>query len=102
LTRRTERKLQQRQSRIPEFHSYEEEAAWFDTHDMADYQDEFKPAEITVDENLVHSIVIDLDRETMRRLDQSAREQGLSPIALARAWILERLEDSAQPSPGSG
>jgi hypothetical protein len=29
-------------SRIPQFASRQEEADWFDTHDMADYQDEFK------------------------------------------------------------
>lgn len=29
-------------SRIPVFTSREEEAAWWDSHDLADYQDEFE------------------------------------------------------------
>lgn len=30
-------------SRIPEFSSREEEAEWFDTHDMADYRTSSRP-----------------------------------------------------------
>jgi len=32
-------------SRIPIFASREEEAAWWDSHDLADYQDEFETVE---------------------------------------------------------
>jgi hypothetical protein len=31
-----------RTSRVPIFTSREEEAAWWDSHDLADYQDEFE------------------------------------------------------------
>ena len=33
-------------SRIPEFASIEEEAAFWDTHSTADYEDEFKPVRV--------------------------------------------------------
>jgi hypothetical protein len=39
-------------SRIPVFASREEEAAWWDSHDLADYQDEFKTVEATFADDL--------------------------------------------------
>lgn len=39
-------------SRIPIFSSREEEAAWWDSHDLADYQDEFTTIEVTFAEDL--------------------------------------------------
>jgi hypothetical protein len=35
-------------SRIPEFKGYEEEAQWWETHNLADYQDEFETVELEV------------------------------------------------------
>ena len=34
--------MTKQKSRIPDFKTFEEEAAWWDTHDPADYQDELK------------------------------------------------------------
>ncbi len=39
-------------SRIPVFTSREEEAAWWDSHDLADYQDEFETVEARFAEKL--------------------------------------------------
>lgn len=39
-------------SRIPVFSSREEEAAWWDSHDLADYQDEFETVEARFAEKL--------------------------------------------------
>ena len=39
-------------SRIPVFTSREEEAAWWDSHDLADYQDEVETVEARVAEQL--------------------------------------------------
>lgn len=39
-------------SRIPDFASRDEEAAWWDSHDLADYQDEFKTVEARFAEKL--------------------------------------------------
>ena len=36
----------QKQSIIPEFKTIEEEAEWFDTHDLAEYWDGLEPVEI--------------------------------------------------------
>ena len=37
--------MTEQKSRIPDFKNRQEMAEWFDTHDMADYQDEFKTVE---------------------------------------------------------
>ena len=38
--------------RIPTFASREEEASWWDSHDLADYQDEFETVEARFAEKL--------------------------------------------------
>ena len=79
-------------SRIPDFKSREEEAEWFDTHDMADYQDEFKTVKARFAKNLSGGgLNIRLDRETLATLRAKAHEQGIGPTTLVRMWILEHL-----------
>jgi len=87
------RKKEQQTSRIPEFASREEEAEWFDTHDMADYQDEFKTVRVRFAKNLSQGITIRLDPETLKILRDRAHEKGIGPTTLARMWILEHLQE---------
>jgi hypothetical protein len=79
-------------SRIPEFASIEEEAAFWDTHSTADYEDEFKPVRVRVAKRLSTGVTIRFDPETLRRLRTIAREQGIGPTTLIRMWVLERLK----------
>jgi len=83
----------QGKNRIPEFTSREEEAQWFDTHDMADYQDEFKTVRARFARNLSEGLNIRLDKETLERLRSRAKEMGIGPTTLARMWILEHLQE---------
>jgi predicted DNA binding CopG/RHH family protein len=78
-------------SRIPEFRSRAEEAEWFDTHDMADYQDEFKTVKVRFAKNLSEGLNIRLDKETLTKLREIAHEKGIGPTTLARMWVLEHL-----------
>lgn len=78
-------------SRIPQFASREEEAAWWDSHDLADYQDEFKTVRARFAKNLSKGIMVRLDPETLSELREQAHQQGIGPTTLARMWILERL-----------
>ncbi len=82
-------------SRIPRFASREEEAEFWDTHDITEYQDELKPVRVRFAKNLSEGITIRLDPETLRELRTRAREKGIGPTTLARMWILERLKESA-------
>lgn len=78
---------------IPEFASREEEAEFWDTHDLADYWDEFKPVDVRFAKNLSEGITIRLDSETLAKLRSRAKEKGIGPTTLARMWILERLQE---------
>jgi len=82
-------------SRIPAFSSREEEAQWWDTHDLADYQDEFKTVRVRFAKNLSEGITIRLDPATLGELRTQANEKGVGPTTLARMWILEHLKGQA-------
>ncbi len=82
-------------SRIPQFSNREEEALWWDTHDLVDYQDEFKTVRARFARNLSEGITIRLDSQTLAALREQARKKGLGPTTLARMWILERLNDAS-------
>jgi hypothetical protein len=102
-------------SRIPEFHSYEEEATWWDTHDPLDYMDEFeKPRLVMPDKNKkVKSIFIGeaarlkeilnvrFDEQALSDIRDIAQEKGIGPTTLVRMWALEKLgEEKAQRQTG--
>ena len=76
---------------IPEFKNREEEAKWFDTHDMADYQHEFKTVKAKFAKNLSEGITIRFDQPTLDKIRKIAHNKGLGPTTLARMWILEHL-----------
>ena len=88
MTMQKERK----KSRIPEFKTIEEEAEFWDTHDTTDYEDEFKPVKVRFADKLFDRVTIPVDADTLAQLDALAREQELNATALARRWVLERLE----------
>lgn len=77
---------------IPKFANHEEEAAFWDKHDLADYWDEFKPVKVRFAKNLSEGITIRFDSETLLKLRTQAKKKGIGPTTLARMWILERLQ----------
>ena len=77
---------------IPAFHSREEEAAFWDTHDFTEYTAGFKPVRVRFAKNLSEGITVRLDPSTLAELRSLAREKGMGPTTLARMWILERLQ----------
>jgi hypothetical protein len=77
--------------RIPEFKSIEEEAEFWDTHDTADFEDEFKPVEVRFEPNLSEGITVRFDAATLEKLRSEARKKGIGPAALLRLWALKRL-----------
>lgn len=82
---------ERKQAQIPEFSSREEMAAWFDTHDVGDYIDEFEKVEVQVDRNLTKSLNVRLDPEVFTKLQIQADKKGVGTSTLVRMWILERL-----------
>ncbi len=96
-THRPNKAARLKKSRIPEFKDRTEEARWFDTHDLANYQDEFKTIRAHFARNLSQGITIRFDPGTLNRLRAEAREKGIGPTTLARMWILERLGETDRP-----
>lgn len=82
---------QNKKSRIPDFATREEEAAFWDSHDIADYEDELKPVKVRFAEKLSEGITVRLDPDTLEELRTRARRMGIGPTTLARMWILEHL-----------
>jgi predicted DNA binding CopG/RHH family protein len=82
-------------SRIPQFTSREEEAAWWDNHDITDYLDELKPVKVRFAKNLSEGLTVRLDPETMQALRERAKRHGIGPTTLIRMWVMERLRAEA-------
>ena len=87
----TQANEQQPRHRIPEFKNRQEMAEWFDTHDTADYEDEFKQVQVRFAKNLSGNINVRLDPDSLAQLRQQAHAKGIGPTTLARMWILEHL-----------
>ncbi len=79
-------------SRIPKFKNRQEEAKFFDSHDMADFQDEFKTVRANFSQNLSAGVTIRLDEKTLNKLRDKAHQKGVGPTTLARMWLLEKLQ----------
>ncbi len=88
--------------RIPVFNSIEEEAAFWDTHDVTDFLEESTPVEIEVGPELAARLTVRFDRADWRQLSTHARAIGVGPSTLVRMWVRERLRASAASDPQLG
>ncbi|HLI50896.1 MAG TPA: CopG family antitoxin [Thermomicrobiaceae bacterium] len=82
--------------RIPAFHSVEEEAAFWDTHDLADFLDDLEPVEVTTAAGLAERLTIRLEPEDRAKLARRAKRMGVGPSTLARIWLKERLRQESE------
>jgi hypothetical protein len=81
-------------SRIPDFQSREEEAAFWDTHDFTEFLEETRSVKLRVAKNLSAGLTVRLDRQDREELERRAAEQGIGPSTLVRMWIKERLRQA--------
>ncbi len=96
MARKPEAKIQRTaapKTRIPTFSSIEEEAEFWDTHDVTDYWDELKPVKARFAKNLSHGMTIRLDLDTSIKLRSEAARKGIGPTTLVRMWVIERLQE---------
>ena len=87
---------------IPEFKTREEEAEFWDTHDLADYWDQWKPVKIKFAKNLSEGITVRFEPETLAELRRRAKAMGIGPTTLVRMWVMERMaseKPQAAPPP---
>jgi predicted DNA binding CopG/RHH family protein len=83
--------MSQNKSRIPEFKTRQEMAKWWDKHNLADYQDEFKTVKAQFAKDLSQNLTIRLDQQTLKKLRTKAQKKGIGPTTLARMLIIEHL-----------
>ena len=88
--------MKKKASRIPKFKTYAEEANFWDTHSLADYWNEFEDVDIVFDlqKPKEETLVLRLQKNVKDKLERKARSKGLNVSALARMWLIERLQSS--------
>lgn len=93
-----EQDAEQRQSRIPHFKSYAEEAEWWESTDTgaAEYDQEFRPVKAHFSQGLTRSMQIRFDQATDQALEERAKELGVKKSTLVRIWIKERLRQDRE------
>jgi hypothetical protein len=78
-------------SEIPEFETLEEEAVFWDSHSLAEFEDEWEPVEIEVARPLRHGLTVTFASEEFHRLWAEAKRCNISPSVLAHEWIMKAL-----------
>lgn len=88
--------MKKKRNKLPDFSkmSYEEEAKWWDTHDLGDFWDEFKDVNIKFElhKPKEETLVLRLQKQLKNRLEHVAKTKGLNVSALARMWLMEKLQ----------
>jgi hypothetical protein len=85
--------LNQQPNCIPDFSSLEEEAAFWDTHDTTDFEEEFHPVTVHFDKQLSEyhlskKLEVQFDTEIDDELTTLAHEKGMQKSALVQ-WVVE-------------
>ena len=76
------------------FASLEEEAAFWDSHSLGEFEDEWEPVEFEVARPLLHQFAVRLEGPDFHRLLEIAKQRGLPASALAAELIREGIERS--------
>jgi predicted DNA binding CopG/RHH family protein len=80
--------------KIPQTDSIRELAQFWDTHDLADFEDQLEEvAEPVFEREKV--LRIRLPDEDVETVESMARSRGLDPADLIRRWIREKLNTSS-------
>ncbi len=86
--------------RIPSFANRDEEAAFWDNHDVTDFVgEELHPVEVAIGGELAERLTLRLDADDRAELARRARAKGVGPSTLVRMWVKERLEQEAAAKP---
>ncbi len=77
-------------SKLPKTDSVRRLAAFWDTHDVTDFEHELEEvdASVFIDRRGIH---LPLDARYVKAIERMAQAQGVSPSELVRAWVLQGL-----------
>ena len=85
--------------KIPYFKSDREAAQFWDTHSLADFDEELESADDVVFVRPQRQIVsLRLDRKVVSALKFLAKRKGLGYSSLLRMWVLEKFYNEYHPS----
>ncbi|OGG24376.1 hypothetical protein A3A79_04295 [Candidatus Gottesmanbacteria bacterium RIFCSPLOWO2_01_FULL_43_11b] len=81
-------------SKIPKFKSIEEEAKFWDTHSVTDFEDETEDVDIIVElaKPRDETLVLRVQKSLKKKLASIANKKGITPSTLARIWLMEKLQ----------
>ncbi|MBI4675531.1 MAG: hypothetical protein HY741_28135 [Chloroflexi bacterium] len=85
-------------SRIPKFKSLKEIADFWDTHSLADYDDETHIVEMTFAPTARRTYV-GIESELLADLKRIARERRVSLQTLVNVWLQQRVDQLLTESP---
>ena len=78
-------------SSISKTRTYEEMADFWDTHSVADYEDQIEEVEMTFDPSARRTNV-GIDPELFTELSKIARQRRISTQTLVNLWLSQRVE----------
>src|SRR5260370_7149743 len=82
---------------IPAFNSYEEEAAFWDTHSTTDFTNETEAVKVSATRGLSANVQVRFDPDTAHELQPLAPHRAIKKSTLIRMWVLERLRHLRHP-----
>ena len=78
---------------IPEMHSYEEIADFWDTHSVADYWEQTESADFEFSPQARRRYLVAIDRELLRRVQQIAHMRGVATESMVNLLLEQRLAE---------
>ena len=95
--RKREKIYMKKKTKIPKFKTYEEEAHFWDIHNVTEFKDETEDVGIVfeLDKPRDETLIVRLQKDFKERLEKTARSRGLNVSTLARMWLMEKLQKSS-------
>ena len=89
--------MKDKNKKIPEFKTMQEEADFWDSHSVNDYIPELKETTIEYNPRIKKesNVVLRIEPELKKRLSALSRKKGISLSTLVRLWLIEKLSDEA-------
>ena len=80
--------------KIPQIDSIQELAAFWDTHDLTEFEDELEVVGGTVFERQPELVAVPLQPTEVEAVKRIANSRGIGYDALIREWVIEKLHTS--------
>ena len=87
-------------SKIPTFKTIQEEARFWDTHDITDFMDELEPVTVAPFRKKTKGITVRFDEKTLNDLRAKATHKGMGTTTLIRMWVMEKMNPPTQNGVG--